>query len=604
MHQLIGMGCGMSWEAWFTFFVVLGVFAALVRNLAPTDAVLMVALTLLVVVRELTGTKLLPSAVDAVVNLGNSGLVTVGALFVVVAGLVQTGTTSLIAAPLLGRPKSSLQAQARLMLPVAFISSFLNNTPVVAMFMPVVDDVAKRTRISPSRLYLPMAYAASFGGICTLVGTSTNMIVNGLLIDRTGSGLSMFDLTWVGLPCALAAIAFVLATSRLLLPDRKPAITLHDDPRQYTVEMLVQDGGPLVGKQVDEAGLRHLPGLFLVEIERQSEIITAVSSRQQLHAADRLVFVGVLESVVDLQNIRGLSRAPEAASPLATAHAHRRLIEAVVSDRCPLVGTTIREGQFRTMYNAAVLAVARGSERVAGKIGDIVLQSGDTLLLETDEDFVRRQRNSSHFYLISGVDSQLIRHDRAWVALIILVGMIVVATAGWIDLLSAAMLAAVMMVLTQCCSLVQARQSIDWSLLVAIAASLGIGRALEASGLANIAATKIIGLAGSEPWLVLLAVYAVTMIFTELITNNAAAVLAFPIAMASADKLQVNTMPFVIAVCIAASAGFATPFGYQTNLMVYSPGGYRFTDYLRVGVPLDLLFLAITVSLAPHVWPF
>ncbi len=595
----------MNWEAWLTLSVVGAIFVALARNWAPTDAVLLTALSVLVGVGEIAGSPRLPSAAAAVANLGNSGLVSVAVLFVVVAGLVQTGSMTLISAPLIGRPQSVFQAQLRLMGPVTVLSSFLNNTPVVAMFMPVVDDICKRTRISPSKLYLPMAYAATFGGVCTLVGTSTNLIVHGMLVESTGRGLQMFDLAWVGIPCAAMAFAFLLLAGPLLLPDRRPAIAVDEDPRQYTVEMLVQDDGPLVGKRVDEAGLRNLPGLFLVEIERQGEVIAAVSSLQRLHSSDRLVFVGVVESVVDLQNVRGLSRAPDVPSPLGTPHTQRRLIEAVVSNRCPLIGTTIREGQFRTTYNAAVVAVARGSQRVAGKIGDIVLQVGDTLLLETDEDFVRRLRNSSHFYLISHVENSiLMRHDRAWIALAILVVMVVVIASGWLDLLTAALLSAVLMVATQCCSINQARQSVDWSLLVAIAASLGVGKAMEMSGLASVVSSELIALGGSHPRWVLLSVYFVTMLFTELITNNAAAVLVFPIAIASAQSLQVNPMPFMIAVCVGASAGFATPFGYQTNLMVYGPGGYRFTDYLRLGIPLDLLFLVITVLLAPVFWPF
>ncbi len=595
----------MTWEAWLTLLTVVAVFVALLRNWAPTDVVMMAGLTLLVLAGELFGSKQLPRAAEAVAGLGNSGLITVALLFVVVAGLSQTGAMNLIAGPLLGRPKSVGSAQVRLLTPVMLLSAFLNNTPVVAMFMPVVEDICKRTRISPSKLYLPMAYAATFGGVCTLVGTSTNLMVNGLLIEATGSGLKMFEIAWVGVPAALVAIVYLLLASRWLLPDRQPAITLHEDPRQYTVEMIVLEAGPLVGKSVEEAALRHLPGLFLVEIERAGELIAAVSSRQRLHGGDRLVFVGVIESVVDLQKMRGLTLAPEADFQIETPRSDRRLIEAVVSDRCPLIGTTIRDGQFRTTYDAAVVGVARGSRRVAGKIGDIVLQSGDTLLLEADQDFITRERNSSHFFLISGVEnSEPVRHDMAWVAIAVMIAMVATVAAGGLDLLSAVLVAAGLMIALKCCSIGQARQSVDWPLLVVIAASLGMGKAIDSSGLASIASSQVIELAGGHPWLALLAVYFVTTVLTEFITNNAAAVLVFPIAMATAESLDVNVMPFIIAITVAASAGFATPFGYQTNLMVYSAGGYRFSDYLRLGIPLNFLFLIVTVAIAPLVWPF
>lgn len=593
----------MNWEAWLTFLTIVVMFVALVRNWAPADFALVAAVTLLVSVGEFFDSPNLPSISQAVAGLGNSGIVTVAVLFVVVTGLVQTDAMSLVAGPILGYPRSVKAAQFRLMTPVMLLSGFLNNTPVVAMFLPVVDEICKRTRISPSKLYLPMAYAATFGGVCTLIGTSTNLIVNGLLIEATGTGMNMFDLTWVGLPCCVAAFGFLLLAGRLL-PDRSAAITLHEDPRQYTLEMIVQPHGPLVGQTVEEAGLRHLPQLFLAEIERDDEVLAAVSSRQRLRGGDRLVFVGVVESVVDLQKVRGLTRAAELAYKIETPHADRQLIEVVVSDRCPLIGTTIRDGQFRSTYDAAVVAVGRSNRRIAGKPGDVILQAGDMLLVEADKDFVPRQRNSNHFFLISGIEnSSALRHDRAWLAIAVLLGMVATVAAGWMELLTAALVAAGLMIALRCCSISQARQSIDWPLLVVIAASLGIGRAIEQCGLAGTAAAQIIRLAGGHPWLVLLAVYFVTMVFTELITNNAAAVLVFPIAMTAAKSLDVNPMPFVISIAIAASAGFATPFGYQTNLMVFSAGGYRFSDYLRVGIPLDLIFLAVTVILTPFVWP-
>jgi len=594
----------MSWEAWFTLAVVGAVFIGLVRGRAA-DMVLAGALTLLVVVGSLAGSAKLPTPADAVAGLGNSGLVTVAALFVVVAGLVQTGAMAMIAQPLLGNPRTVFAAQLRLLLPVTVISAFLNNTPVVAMFMPVVDDICKKTRISPSKLFLPMAYAATFGGVCTLIGTSTNLVVHGLLLKEGLPGFGMFELTWVGLPASALAIVYLLSCGRWLLPDRQPAINLTEDPRQYTLEMLVQRSGPLVGQTIEQAGLRQLPGLYLLEIDREGEILQAVGPQQRLAAGDRLVFVGIVESVVDLQKIRGIAPATDQTFKLDAPRSERCLIEAVVSDRCRLIGKSIREGQFRSVYNAAVIAVARGGKRIHAKIGDIVLQAGDTLLLEAHQDFVSQQRNASDFLLVSGIENSAPpRHDLAWVALGILLAMVTVVALNWLDLLAAALCAASLMVLTHCCTGAEARRSIDWSLLLVIAAALGIGKTIETSGLAAVVGERIISLAGSNPWLVLAAVYFVTMLFTELITNNAAAILSFPIALAVSKDLEVSFLPFAIAVAIAASAGFSTPFGYQTNLMVYGPGGYRFADYLRVGIPLNLLFMLVTVALTPLVFPF
>ena len=476
------------------------------------------------------------------------------------------------------------------------------------MFMPVVDEVCKKSNISPSKLFMPMAFAATFGGVCTMIGTSTNLVVAGL-VDKAQlpdlPAIEMFDITWVGLPCAAASVVFVLLFSRWLLPDRRPAISLTDDPRQYTVEMLVQPGGPLVGKSVEQAGLRHLPGLYLAEIDRQGSILPAVGPQERLQAGDRLVFVGIIESVVDLQKMRGLIPATDQTFKLDAPRMQRSLIEAVVSDRCPLVGKSIREGRFRSEYNAAVIAVSRSGKRITARIGDIVLQPGDTLLLEAHQEFVRQRHNSSDFFLVSGVENSApTRHERAWLALAILAAMVIVAGFEWLDMLTVALLAGLLMILARCCTGTEARQSIDWSVLLVIGASLGIGQALETSGAAEAVAGKLINLASGHPWLVLVMVYFVTMVFTELVTNNAAAVLVFPIALAAARSLSVSFMPFAITIMIAASGGFATPIGYQTNLMVYGPGGYRFSDYIRLGVPLDLVFMAVTASVTPLVYPF
>lgn len=596
----------MGWEAGLVLVVVIWLVTALAREVAGADVLSLAALTILVVAGEFTGSQHLPSVEDAMKGFGNSGLVTVGVLFIVVAGLVQTGGMSLLTDPLLGRPKTVFSAQLRLLLPVTTFSAFLNNTPIVAMFMPVCDDICKKSNISPSKLFMPMAFAATFGGVCTMIGTSTNLVVNGLIESQTDyPPLKMWDIAWVGLPCAVAGCVYMMTLSSWLLPDRRPAISLSDDPRQYTVEMEVEPSGPLVDRSVEQAGLRHLPGLFLAEIERDGEILPAVSPKERLQANDRLIFVGIVESVVDLRKMRGLRPATDQVFQLAAPDTHRCLIEAVVSNRCPLIGKNIRDGRFRTTYNAAVIAAARNGQRIPGKIGDIVLQPGDTLLLEAHQDFVRQQRNSNDFYLVSHVENSTpLRHNRAWTALAVLIGMIAAATFCGVDMLTAALAAGLLMIATRCVTGAEARQSVDWSVLVTIGASLGIGRAIQSSGLAEWSTAQLISVAGQNPWVQLAVVYFLTMVLTELVTNNAAAVLMFPLAMQTVKTLDVNYLPFAVAIMVAASMGFATPFGYQTNLMVYGPGGYKFSDYLRVGIPLDLVMMVVTVLLAPLVWPF
>ncbi|HFD91861.1 MAG TPA: SLC13 family permease [Gammaproteobacteria bacterium] len=589
----------MTPEAWFTVAVIALCFGLLVFTRIATDIVLMGGLTLLLVSGVLTPEQ-------ALGGLANEGVVTVGALFVVVAGLKDTGAIAWVVEYILGRPKSLAGAQLRMMAPVAAMSAFLNNTPVVAMMIPAVQDWARRHRLSISHLLLPLSYAAMVGGTCTLIGTSTNLVINGLLIRELGGpGLGIFELARVGVPIALAVILAVVILGRWLLPERRSAISQFSDVRGYTVEMLVDADGPLVGKTIEEAGLRQLPGLYLIEIDRKDRLIPAVSPSEHLHADDRLVFAGVVESVVDLQKIRGLRPATDQVFKLDVPRPARCLIEAVVSDSFPTAGRTIRESRFRTRYNAAIIAVSRNGEQLKKKIGDIVLQPGDTLLLEAHPSFLEQQRNSRDFYLVSRLeDSNPPRHDRALLAIAILAAMVLSAAAGWLSMLEAAMLAGGLMIITRCTSGPNARRAVDWQILIVIAASLGIGQALYVTGAAQAIAGALLRLAGDSPTAALALIFALTTVFTAVITNNTAAVLMFPIALAASQSLEVSFMPFLIAIMVAASISFVTPIGYQTNLMVYGPGGYHFTDYVKIGIPLTLLVGILVIYLVPLWWAF
>jgi di/tricarboxylate transporter len=586
-------------DAWLTLAVVTVTMLLLIGTRTPPDLILIGALTALMVMDVL-------SPGEALSGLGNPGLATVGVLYVVVAGLTDTGAVHAFGGRLLGRPGSLVSAQLRLMLPVTAMSAFLNNTPVVAMLVPVVEDWAKRAGIAASKLMIPLSYAAILGGMCTLVGTSTNVIIYGLVQQRDDLGrIGFFEVGAVGLPAAIVGVLYVLLAQRWLLPSRKPPLSDAGQTREYAIEMLVEESSPLIGKSVEQAGLRHLPGAFLAEIDRDGTLLPAVAPTETLRARDRLLFVGVVDSLVDLLRLRGLYPAPEQLFKLTAPRPDRRIVEVVVSERCPLVGRSIRDGRFRSRYDAVVIAAARNGERLRGKIGDIELHAGDTLLLECRPSFVERQRNSRDFLLVSEVQgAHLPRHEKAWIAAAILAAMVAAVAAELLSMLEAALLAAAAMLATRCTTAGSARSSIDWSVLTVIGASLGVGEALRVSGAAEAIASSWIGAFGGNPWLALVGIYVLTNAFTEVLTNNAAAVLIFPIAVATAESLGVSLWPFVFTIMMAASAGFATPIGYQTNLMVYGPGGYRFSDYIVFGLPLNVLVGAVTVVLAPLIWPF
>lgn len=590
--------------------VLVVVFAGLVRSRVGPDVVLLGGLTLLLCVPLPDGAggwRLGVLTVDeALAGLSNPGLVTVGALFVVSAGVRETGVVDMLARVALGAPKSLRGALARILGPVVALSAFLNNTPVVAMMIPAVRDWSRRLGIAPSKLMLPLSYAAIFGGTCTLIGTSTNLVVAGLAERNTDLGpLPILDIAWIGVPCALFGAAFVILLGPRLLPDRGSATSRLQDAREYTAEMLVPANSPLAGRTVEAAGLRALPGAYLVEIERAGELISAPGPSQVLRENDRLVFTGVVGSIKDLQTIRGLLPATNQIFKLDEPRRHRSLVEAVVSNTSPLIGRTVKEARFRTLYNAVIIAVARNGERVTGKVGDIEVRAGDTLLLEAHTQFAEQHRNDTDFFLVSQLeDSSPRRHQNALQAILILLGMISLATFGVLSMLHASLLAAGLMLIGRCTSTRAARESVEWGVLLVIAAAFGIGAAIEKSGLAGLAITAVLDVAGGHPWAVLAGMYLVTTVLTEVISNNAAVALVFPVAIGAAQRLGVSLEPFVYSLMMAGSASFCTPIGYQTNLMVMGPGGYRFTDYVRIGLPLNLGLGALTVGLAPVVWPF
>ena len=589
----------MSLAAWYALAVILAATGLLAFTRIGADLVMVAALTALLVA------GVLPPA-DALAGFANPGLATVGVLYVVVSGLTETGIASALGARLLGGAGTITGAQSRLMASVAAISAFLNNTPLVAMLIPTVQDWAKKNRISVSKLMIPLSYAAILGGTITIIGTSTNLVVVGLVATETQlEPIRFFEIAWVGLPAAVIGILYVVGTSRWLLPERRPPMQERSNAREYALEMVVEPGCPLIGRSIEEAGLRRLHGVFLAEIERAGTVLPAVAPTERLYGNDRLVFVGGVDSVVDLYKIKGLVPAPDQVFKLDSPRAERLLVEAVVSPSSPVAGQTIRDSRFRTRYDAVVVAVARGGQRIPGRIGDIRLQPGDTLLIESRPSFVQRNRDSRDFILVSPLrDSSPPRHDRAAIAVLILAGLVAAVSIARVPMLTAALVAAGLMLLARCTTGPIARRSIDWQVLVVIGAAISAGTALERTGAAAALADAWLELGGGSPMLALVGVYGITVLLTEFITNSAAAALVFPLAAAAASALGVDFRPFVIAIMMAASASFATPVGYQTNLMVYGPGGYHFSDYIRIGLPLNLLLWLTAMLIIPRVWPF
>jgi di/tricarboxylate transporter len=582
-------------------FVILllisAIFLIALKNY-PADVVFVGVLTILIV-----GGVVSPA--DGLAGFSNEGMLTIGALYVVATGLRETGGVQVIIKKLLGAPKGVRSVQARIITPVMTLSAFLNNTPIVATFIPALQEWGKKYRFPISKLLIPLSYAAILGGTCTLIGTSTNLIVNGLLISEKGLHLQMFEPALVGLPIAIIGFLYLMLFGNRLLPDKQSAFSTFEDTREYTIEMIVTNESPLIGQSIEDAGLRQLPGLFVIEIIREGTLLAAVDPDEILQGGDRLVFTGMVDSIVDLRSIQGLEPATNQVFKLDTPKRDRHIVEAVVSQTNPLNGQTIKEGEFRNRFGAVVIAVSRKGERINKKIGDIILKTGDILLMEAPRDFARRYKYSSDFLLVSTIsDKGTLNYDKSGIAWLILLVMIGLVTANVLSMFQASFLAAGAVIVTGCTKVAEARNSVDWQVLIVIAAALGVGNAMEITGAAASLAGYFIGFAGDHPYYALIATYLITWILTETITNNAAAVLIFPFAISAAATLGVEFMPFVMTIMFAASASFATPIGYQTNLMVYGAGGYQFRDFLKIGLPLNLIVAAVTVTLVPVFWPF
>ena len=591
----------MTPEGLLTLAVIGLMLVALVLELFEPDVIVFGALGVLYVSGVLT-------AQDALMGFANKGLMTVVILFVVAYAMQSSGLLTAAAGRVMGdgsRPRHSL---LRLMAPVVCFSAFLNNTPIVAMFAPTVRDWAIRKRLPPSKFLLPLSYASIFGGVCTLIGTSTNLVVSGLLQENGGGSIGLFELGLVGVPCAIAGVGYLLLVGYRLLPANPDlAEGLQAGGKQYLTEVRVEPRSPLVGGTVEQAGLRNLENLFLVEIVREGESIVPVGPTDVVHAGDHLVFSGNADAILDVQRTRGLVPCEEHQRYRELLKSGKgRILEAVVSHSSPMLSRTIKEGSFRARYDAVVLAIHRHGERIDSKIGQTVLRPGDTLLLLAGDDFLKQWNFSRDFYMITKLsDAPTLNRRKTVISVGALAGMVLLAATGVLDVLTAGIAATMVLLLTRCVTAIEARRSIEINVVVVIAAAFGISRALDKTGVAGYLAGFLIeAVEGTGPVGLLAAIYLATAVLTEVITNNAAAALVFPIAMAAAAKAGLNPKPFAVAIAIAASAAFSTPIGYQTNMMVYGPGGYRFRDFLKVGIPLNAMFMGVSLVLIPLFWKF
>jgi di/tricarboxylate transporter len=596
-------------DQYITIAILSLTFALLIKGKLPPVAVFVGALTLTITFR-------LAPIDESLKGFSNPGMLTVGALFMVAAGMYHTGAITLISEKLVGRPRSVIAAQTRILPSVAVGSAFLNNTPLVAMFIPVIRDLAKISRLPASRLYIPLSFASILGGTCTLIGTSTNLVVAGLVIDLLAKNdpstpplrqIAMFDLTWIGLPAAIAGIVFMMATSRFLLPKTKEADSKAEITRLYSAEFRVTANSPLIGRTLENMGYINPLGFKLLALKRNGLGEVDIKPETNLEAGDVLVFSAMLEGIPVLWGTDGLEPVyGTGVREMVTARHSHRLVEVVVSRRARVLGRKVKElplpgGRIQT----SIVAISRGGGSIGGPMSEVRVKAGDIAVLEVGEPFFNENQTHMQFSMVRRLTGARIKHyDRAAYAMLITTAMVVVVAFGWMTMLNAAILASDAMILTGCMNLTDASRSLDFKTLIIIASAIGLEASVTGSGLSDKVADFLTFIGGNNAYIALTVVFLGCILMDTMITNVASAVFMFPIAIAMAENLGVNGMPFAITVMVGASYSFISPMGYQTNLMVLGPGKYKFTDFIKSGVPLTVVVGIVTIILAPIVWPF
>ena len=586
---------GFGLYAWITIVTVFSMFTVLLFTKLRADTVFLGAIGVLYVTGVL-------DAKEAFSGFSSSSVITVGVLFVVVAGLTHTGVLQWIVKHLLGTPNSYSKAVTRLMLPVAVLSSFLSNTTVVSLFVGIVKMWAKKLSISPSKLLIPLSYASGMGGVCTLIGTPPNLIISGLYEEKTGVAMNILTTTIPGLFCLAVGVLSVIAMRRLL-PDRKAPESAFESTGDYTVELLVPSDNPYIGQTLGEAGLYHINGGSLIGMYHFDDIPTPVREDEPIMGGDHLIYAGQIDEIIDIAWEHQLVSADHHIFSISEIDQDSSLQTAYVDFGSSLIGTTIGSSSFEKDNNVVLAAVARRGERINQAPRNVVLRAGDTLLLVCPKNFninTSSMSNALHFF-----DSDDVPNigRGTLVSTVIMIAMVALSAFGVMPLLQCAFLAAAAMLICRCCNMEQAMRAINWEILMVFAGSAVLGLAIQKTGIAEWLANGILNVCGTNPIVVMTAICFVGTFITEFISNTAAGAMFFPIMYEAAEKLGYEPFPFLVALMVSVSSSFATPIGSPTHMLVYGPGGYRFSDFMRIGLLMNLIILAANIFIVNIIYP-
>ena len=586
---------GFNLYAWITIVTVLAMFTVLLLTKIRADLVFLGAIAILFVTGVL-------NAKEAFSGFSSTSVVIIGVLFVVVAGLTHTGVLQWIVKHLLGQPETYSKAVIRLMLPVAGLSSFLSNTTVVALFVGIVKMWSKKLGISPSKLLIPLSYASGMGGVCTLIGTPPNLIISGLYAENTGVAMNVLTTTIPGLFCLAIGVLSIIAMHKLL-PDRKAPDSAFESTSDYTVELLVPSDNPHIGQTLNEAGLNDVRGGNLIEVVHYDEFLSPADGEEIVMGGDRLIYSGQIDEILDLKESHGLVSADHHVFTLSEIDKRRQLRTAYVTFGSSLIGKMIGSTSFEKDNGVVLVAVARSGNRINQSPREVVLQAGDTLLLDCPPKLKIDESSLTtklHFF-----DSDQVPNigKKTLISTTIMMAMVVLSALDIIPLLQCAFLAAIAMLLFRCCNVDQAMKSINWEILMVFAGSVVLGVAIQKTGIAERLAFGILDVCGDNPIVVMTAICFVGTFITEFISNTAAGAMFFPIMYQAAEKLGYEPFPFLVALMVSVSSSFATPIGSPTHMLVYGPGGYRFSDFMRIGLLMNLIILAANIFIVNIVYP-
>ncbi|WP_034333529.1 SLC13 family permease [Bacillus sp. J37] len=588
-------------EIIFVVSVLAVMLFILIKEYFPPDVTLFTTMSIFL----LSG---IISVEEAFEGFSNDGVITIGLLFIISYSVFNSGTLQSFIKKYLRTNNKLSMILLKLMIPVSSLSAFLNNTPIVAMFTPVVRNWAVRNNIPPSKLLIPLSYATILGGTITLIGTSTNLMINGLLKQNGYQGFTLFEFSFIGIPLTIIGILYMITIGKHILPkviSTDMLQTIEDSSKRYIFEVYVSPDSHMVGKTVNEANLRKLNNIFLIQIYRSKQIISPVPHDELIQSSDLLIFSGHIDGINTLLKNGGISLKTESNEFITQYKSGKStLIEAVISHNSPLLNIKVKESNFRSIYNASIIAIQRNTKKYTSGIGNHTLKPGDTILLLTKENFIQTWANSRDFYLLVDITPKKpTKPTNKFIISFVLLGMIGLVVFNIFSILKAALISVVILLLTKSISPSDARKSVDWSIIILMASAIGIGSSVEQSGLTDIISLFIIHLYGVIGiYGIAILIYLFTTILTELIHNLAAAAMMFPIGLSVAVEMGIDPKIFAMLIAISASCSFITPIGYSTNLIVYGPGGYRFSDYAKVGSLLSIICMLCTVLITLSIW--